>query len=344
MRQKKYPTWKISLIVSVLALITFAAMGLKHVNFSKSVISTAKQNIAAQVREASTEIDRSVNTLVPINISISEDLTSGKLPFDEDAITKRLRSIKAEHQQVFGVGVAFVPGHFPNRHMYAPLYVNRENGQKMVQIEDVYDYTEKSRHWYHRPLTEGPVWQEPHYGQASQAFIANFTAPFFDNTNRDPIGVVFTSMSLDQYQSMVGAQGFGATGFGFLLSGKGAFVSHPDDAYVTEEKTISNWVDEAPSEDLNEMAASALVGRRSFSERVDPSTGKSQWVFIEPIISTGWLLGVVYETHHIEALASVDASLFKVQLSAGFLLLSLLSFFFTRPRKTPIVIQEAKAA
>ena len=292
-------------IVGVVAVVVLG--GAYFVKRSK-LINDAREQATEKVIRATRKIDASLNTLVPVNIKISEDLTSGRLAHDHEQIVARLKQVKGENPSIFGVGVAFVPFAFdPQKRLYAPLYVNREGehnpGPELIQIEDRYDYTGPDRDWYHRPLAEGPVWQEPHYGQASEVFLANFTTPFF---RRDPVadevianGVVFTSMSLDQYRDMVAGLGFGDSGYGFLLSRKGAFVSHPDRDWVLEKKTMGDWANQSGDPKLQNLSQRADAGKRGFAEHTDPATGKSQWVFIEPIISTGWTLGVVFNKESI---------------------------------------------
>lgn len=322
------PTCLIS-VGLISALITaFDYLGRRH-----DVLEVARTAMAEQLRVAAVEIDSRINTLVPVNIELSEDITSGRLAPNEQAIEARLFAIKERYPHIFGVGVAYVPGQFPNRQLYGPLLVNRKEGQTLVYIDEIYDYTEPEREFYHRPLAEGPVWQEPHYGQASQAFIANFTAPFFDGSKAaesKPAGVVFTSMSLEQYQDLVGRQDFGSPGFGFLLSAKGAFVSHPTREYVETNKTLADWIGGSAQNSLQGFVRSVSAGARAFAERVEPESGTLFWVFTEPIISTGWTLGAVFNTQQIPGYVSMNRALVRMIVALVLLAAILLGLMLRR--------------
>ncbi|CAM2006653.1 PDC sensor domain-containing protein [Acanthopleuribacter pedis] len=284
-------------------------------------LQQARTDAEARVRQANRDMEASLNRLVPVNIQISEDLTSGKLPANRDAVEARLRAVKKNVPEIFGVGVAYVPyGFRDDLRLYAPLFVDSGEGAHLVQIEDKYDYTDQDRPWYQLPLKRGPIWQEPHYGIASQSFLANFTTPFFttDATTGEkrPNGVVFTSMSIDQFDRLIHSLRLYETGYGFLVSGKGAFVAHPNGEWVKENHTIQQWADESGDAALKELAAGTVVGKRGFVSHQDAATGKHQWVFTEPIVSTGWSLGMVFDKENIAGWKALEQERQALQITA----------------------------
>ncbi len=283
-------------------------------------LQEARTDAEARVRQANLDMEASLNRLVPVNLRISEDLTSGKLPANPDAIEARLREVKQEVPEIFGVGVAYVPyGFRDDLRLYAPLFVDREAGSDLVQIEDKYDYTDQDRPWYQLPLKRGPIWQEPHYGIASQSFLANFTTPFFTTDaatgEKRPNGVVFTSMSIDQFDRLIHSLGLYETGYGFLVSGKGAFVAHPNAEWVKENHTILEWANQTGDTALKDLAEGTVVGKRGFVSHHDSSTGKYQWVFTEPIVSTGWALGMVFDKENIAGWKSLQQERLALQIA-----------------------------
>lgn len=302
---------RINTLLCGLFIAAVVGWGVAHYYQRRHTLDHARHAAEERVRQATSEMDISLNRLVPVNIALSEDLTTGNLAADSAAIEARLRAIKTEHPRIFGIGVAFAPFQYrPGQRLYAPLFVDREDGPAMVQIEDSYDYTSEDRAWYQLPLKQGPVWQEPHYGIASQSYLANFTSPFFgrdpQSGEMQPRGVVFTSMSINQFDQLIASLGLYETGYGFLTSRKGAFVAHPNRQWVENNRTVANWANETGDAALQRLAQETLQGRRSFAEHIDPQTGKHQWVFIEPIISTGWCLGMVFEKDNIEGWAALQ--------------------------------------
>ena len=320
----------------IVSLVVFAGLIYTYTSKRQALLDTAWNQAAQQAREAAQSIDRTLNKLVPINIGISEDLTSGQL--EKKDIVARLKRDKHAHPTVFGVGVAYIPfAYDPQIRLYAPLYVDRKDGPALVQIEDDYDYTEPGRDWYHLPLAEGPVWQEPHYGQASKAYLANFTTPFFERNLEtgeiEPIGVVFTSMSLTQYQELAKSLGLGEKGYAFVLSKKGAFVSHPNPEYVTQNKTLVDWAKELGDPELEELGRAAVHGIRAFTERVDGTSGKTEWVFSEPIVSAGWSVGVVLYRDRLVQFEKLRNLKILLVLAAATTALLALAVYFKRRRE-----------
>jgi len=291
---------RLMLVGAVLCFLVFVGFIWWSRGVARAESEQAIESAAQHAREATLKISQTLDKLVPVNIALSEDLTSGRLTKED--IPERLKRDKALNPVIFGLGVAYSPYSFdPNIRLYAPLYVNGEGGPSLVQIEDKYDYTEEGRDWYHLPLEMGPIWQEPHYGEASQAFLANFTTPFYirdsETGENKPGGVVFSSMSLAQYREIADSLDLGE-GYAFILSAAGVFVSHPDKDYVDKGMSIIQWAEASGRDPLIKLAKNVLNGRRAFAQSRD-ETGRDIWYFSEPIISTGWSVGVVMFKDHL---------------------------------------------
>lgn len=324
--------------MGALTLLVWVGFAVYYAQKKQRLLEEAWASAEGRSRKVRSEIDTALNRLVPVNLAISEDLTAGRLK--KDAIEARLIRDKTENPNIFGLGVAYVPyGFNPDMRLYAPLFVNQEDGEpRLIHIEDDYDYTEPDRDWYHLPQVKGPIWQEPHYGEASKAYLANFTTPFFsrDPETGKPIhsGVVFSSMSLTQYQDLVNSLGLGDLGYAFILSRKGAFVAHPDPELVTGHKTITEWAREQGDERLELLGRNAALGIRGFIERGEARGGRSQWVFAEPINAADWSVGIVF---YKDRLVDWDQlKLFPPLLAVlGILALVLLLFAYLSKGQTP---------
>jgi len=296
----KYATVKKRLLVGLTALFLANLLLLigyffAYIQERKETWAHARDQAQQEAIRATEVIDQALSRLVLVNQSLTKSLNSGTLDYAD--IPQRLIDEMEANPFLLGVGVAFTPYSFdPERRLYSPLYVRRSDTPQMVQIEDSYDYTEQGRDWYHLPLKLGPVWQEPHFGEASNHYLANYTAPFHppDQPDGEPIGVVFTSMSLDQYQALVQSLDLGDTGYGFILSKKGAFVAHPIHSYVMESKTIFELAEEVGDETLADVGRQAADGKQGYFDYQNELTGESAWIFVHAIPSTGWSMGVVY--------------------------------------------------
>ena len=200
--------------------------------------------------------------------------------------------------EVFGIGVAYEPQAYDSEDgLYAPYYVKRQGELQLIQLEDIYDYTKPQHDWYHIPLTEGPVWQEPYFEQASDTMLAEYTTPFYraEPTGQQiPAGVVRINYSLEYVKELIDLLELEETGYGFILSKKGAFIYHPNGEYVEGGKTIFDLAKELNDENLAIMGEQAINGESGDIEITDQVTGQSSWVFYEPLPSAGWSMGVVF--------------------------------------------------
>lgn len=324
---------RLIVILAALCFLLFAGLGWRNRTLAERASHQAVEDAALQARGATLEISHALDKLVPVNIALSEDLTSGRLAKED--IPERLKRDKAQNPVIFGLGVAYTPYSYdPNIRLYAPLYVNGEGGPSMVQIEDKYDYTEEGRDWYHLPVEKGPIWQEPHYGEASQAFLANFTTPFYmrdeETGENKPGGVVFSSMSLAQYREIADSLDLGE-GYAFILSTASVFVSHPDQSYVDKGTSITQWGEASGDEALVEFARKVRTGRRAFAKSWEG--GRETWFFSEPIISTGWSVGVVMYKDHLVSAAPLARNL-PVWASGALFLVFTAAFLMSRRRVT----------
>ena len=203
------------------------------------MVANAQTQANQQAELAAGIIDQQVSGLSETTHSIAEDLSSGRLP--QDQLTDRFKSVIDENPDLFGVGAAYLPyQHDSSVRLYGPYYRrNVATGQhELVQIEDSYDYTLPDgtngvrTHWYHNSLDRGATWSEPLFGTASNAYIAPYISPFYavdDSEARSKVaGVVFTNYSLEKVKSLLTTLELGRTGYAFLLSGNGLYISHPD--------------------------------------------------------------------------------------------------------------------
>ena len=249
-----------------------------------------------EARTAVATIEERLAKLVTTTNSLVADLNSGELRGRED-IVRRLQQEHENNPELYGVGVIFTPyAYSAERRLYAPYYAKRDNLLQLIQVEDIYDYTQPEHDWYHQPLaTDRPVWVEPYFGQAGKAMSANFDAPF-RLPGRSPVegasGVVATVYSMKHLTKVLNSLGLGATGYGFIVSQKGNFIAHPSEELLTTGGNIEDEAKRLQSDLFAAAATKALKGEASQIDIFDPETGEDTWVFFEPIPISGWVLGV----------------------------------------------------
>lgn len=273
------------------------------------ILSEARAHAQWEAQRATGQIDSSLQKMVPPNQALANRLGSGR--WTGPQIEQLLEQTMSENPFLFGVGVAFRPFAFDSRQrLFAPYF--RRSGLTYLD----YDYTE--RDFYMLPMESGgPVWQEPHYGQASQARIANYTAPFYITDSatgeRRPAGVIFTTLTLEDYRELIGSLDLGKTGYGFILSHQGKVIAHPRRDYLGRQLTeIARQRDDAA---LAELARKAVLGESGAVEHTDSISGRSSWIFFQPIPTAGWTMGAVF-FHQEMAREMADLKVRKVLIVA----------------------------
>ncbi len=100
---------------------------------------------------------------------------------------------------------------------------------------------------------------------------------------------------------------------------------------MEQDKTITDWIKAIGDGGLKSLETSVLAGARSFNTFTE--AGAARWLFIEPIVSTGWMLGVVYDTSHLPRLDQLQQSKLLVSVAGLLALLSSIGLWLSRERK-----------
>lgn len=295
----------IVLVLSILVSISLVA----YSNESVSIYSHALDRASDMAEAAAAEIDSQLAAVVPVHQALTRSL--GELPRNREALESHLCQVLGEHPILFGVGAAFHPFRFGEEtRLFAPYCRQRDGSAEAISLP--YDYTlERAAEagpdgehkaintWYHSAVRTGrDTWQEPHYGNASQTWIVNITGPFFDDgEDRDPLGVVFTTLSLAEFRQLMADIDLGETGYSFLVSAEGRFIVHPKESYLGS--TLLAVGEERGDDDLREISEAARLGRSGYLDHSDELTGKRSWMFYQPVPTTGWSLVTVVDQDEV---------------------------------------------
>ena len=291
--------FRVSLLMCVTLFLIIVFLGYTYLQNTSQMLEDAKENAEAQAKDAAGEIGSSLGELITISRSIEDDLSSGKL--QDEQVRTRLKNTLQEHPDLYGVVVAYEPyAYNSTTRLYAPYYVWEEGEPRLIQVEDMYDYTnpdiQDGTHprtdWYHQPLDEGAGWVEPYFGTASDTFLALYGLPFYhtnvSSREKMPVGITAAVYSLDGVRDMVDSLDMGDTGYGFIITEKGTIVSHPIQKYLGRNIADLQQTDKT----LQAITQNIVYGEHQVIYNM--FTGQTSWVFYEPIPSTNWTLGVVF--------------------------------------------------
>jgi phosphoserine phosphatase RsbU/P len=259
--------------------------------------------------------------------------------YQEQDLLKNIRTLLVSNPEIFGSAVAFEPRTFlPRKFYYAP-YSFRDKDQtiKTVFLGDE-DYRYFSQDWYQVPRElNQAVWSEPYYDEGGGNIVmATYSVPFNQTKKGARVfgGVVTADLSLAWLEEIVGAIKIYKTGYAFLISQNGVFVTHPRKDLILRESLFS-LAEERGDKNLREIGRAMIRGDQGFSPLQDMVSGKKSWLAYAPLASSGWSLGVVIpEEELLAGIRDLSREVLLIGLLGGILLviaISLVAGTITRP-------------
>ena len=83
------------------------------------------------------------------------------------------------------------------------------------------------------------------------------------------------------------------SGYAFLISQNGVFVTHPEQRLIMRE-SIFSLAEARGDSKMREVGRDMVRGGEGFVPIPDSLTGRKSWLYYAPLPSTGWSLGVVF--------------------------------------------------
>ncbi len=272
---------------------------------------------------------------VPQNVAYLLENTN----YDESELFKIIYAIVEKNPEIFGAAVAFEPFAFDKkRKYYAPYFYKANGGISFKYLDRFYDYF--SWDWYQIPRElEQPQWTEPYFGEGGGILMSSYAVPFYrvvEGTRR-LAGVVVVDISLDHLRDIVSSIKILNSGYGFLISKNGTFVTHPIKEYIMNE-TIFSVAEERGDSMLRETGRRMIRGETGYSQIPVRSavTGKYCIMTYVPIKSNGWSLGVLFPNDELMAdITNLNHVVIALGV-IGLLLLSLAIVFIARSITRPL--------
>lgn len=214
---------------------------------------------------------------------------------DAAGLDHALENVLAANPDVYGAAAAFAPGAFrPGLAHYAPYFCRRDGRASRVSLGDADRY--ELENWYLVPRVLGrPVWSEPYFDEAGGGIVmTTYSVPIFrtEGARREFLGVVTADVSLEWLRRQVGKISMYRSGYAFLLSRNGVFVSHPDSRMIMRE-SIFSLAEQADSPKLRAIGQDMTRGREGFARLPDFVLGQPAWLAYAPMPDTGWSMGVI---------------------------------------------------
>ena len=195
--------------------------------------------------------------------------------------------------------------------------------------------------WYQVPRElKQPIWSEPYYDEGGgNAIMATFSVPFYHDVGgvRTIAGIVTADIALTWLREIVSSVKFLDTGYAFLISRNGVFVTHPEQKLVMKS-SIFSLAECSGNDQLHRIGKEMIRGGEGFVALDDPVSGKRSWMYFAPLRSSGWSIGVIFPERELFADVNTLSQVVVLIGLAGFVLLfaavALISRAITRPLRS----------
>jgi sigma-B regulation protein RsbU (phosphoserine phosphatase) len=225
-------------------------------------------------------------------------------PANREDLLRLMNRALVHNPEIYGIGVAFQPFAFDPKQYYFMPYIHREEGRTKVSFlgSDTYRYFFQD--WYQIPKElQRPLWSEPYYDEGGGNIImSTYSLPFFREKDgkKEVRGIVGADISLMGLEELVTSVKIFQTGYAFLVSQNGRFLTHPDKSLIMRQSMFSLAVSRNDPE-LRKIGREMIRGGQGFAPVNDFVSGKKSWMYYTPLGQSGWTLGVIFPEEELFA-------------------------------------------
>jgi methyl-accepting chemotaxis protein len=300
-------TQMLAMLLPAIVIVFAASMAVAVLMSSSAQRSMAYQQATELARHEADSFDvqsRAHQQLAQALSRVMESYSGGS----RDEVSAMLQHVLDEDTSIVGAYVAYEPNAFDGKDAdyvgaaghddtgrFLP-YWNRLSGT--VAVEPLVGYDTDA--YYQAPKASGTDSViEPYLYQGT--LMASYVSPI----TRDGqfVGISGVDVSLGDLDKTVSAITFLDSGYAFLVSNGGLFVSYPDKDYIGT-KSMLQLAKDAGNDDLAQVAKDVQAGREGQIATIDPTTGKQVILFYAPVGTGNWSMVVVAPVS--EMLAAVN--------------------------------------
>lgn len=283
----------LTLLVSTLLLV--AIVGYNYTVSRDIIVELAEDKGTLLAQSTSQKISGVLTTVQKVADSVAFSLEEGSL--SERRLRDLGRRMLNDNPEIFGTAIAFEPyGFDPALEYYAPYNYRSQNRFSFTNLGGD-DYQYFFMDWYLLPKElDRSVWTEPYFDEGGgQELMTSYSVPFYRmrEGGKAMAGVVAADISISWMQKLLSDISKQETGYVFLLSRYGTYISHPDADLVMND-TIFTAAEDLGLPQLREVGRRMLAGETGVVELDGlPITGDS-FLYFTPLEGQKWSIGVVF--------------------------------------------------
>ncbi len=290
---------RVLLIILIIGAVVFSI----YYYFTRSTLEEmTRQNAVSLADNTVHKIEKVIRPSEKIPENLAWMLETGAVP--RDSVFPFLKKLLKNNPSISGCVIAYEPYTVdPERKYYAPFAFYNQKGGIDTSYLGGEDLNYFIRDWYQIPMMlEKSYWTEPYFAEGGgDIFLTSYSVPFYsrENGKRKVAGVITIDISLDWLTDIVNSVEILETGYAFLLSGNGVYVTHPNRSNIMNE-TIFTRAKELDEPQMRAVGRDMISGKSKLRSVKLKDIG-SVLVYHTPIPSTKWSLGVVYPRDEIFA-------------------------------------------
>ena len=327
------------LVLGGTSIVCSLVLAYSYYSSKKIILSEVEKNARNLTMSVARRIEQEFRAVEKIPLGTVCFLETTK--WTKESLLRMLKRSVLDSPELYGSIVAFEPYCFSESvEAYAPYYCKSKDGLEFLELAPPsYNYFQFD--WYHIPKElKAPVWSEPYFDEgAGNILMTTYSVPFFQRDGRNSpgrlMGIVTADVSLEWLTRLLRSIDAGRTGYCFLVSGNGAFISHPDPNLIMRESLFS-IAEESGKPHLRRIFKDMLSNRSGFVDVGVDLKGEDAFLAYARIPSTGWSLGTVFLKNEI--FADVE-KLFRITIllaAVGILLLLTVSILTARSIARPL--------
>ena len=289
---------KMTLFVLGGAILVFIViLGDSYISSRRIILAQAEENARNLANSMAYRIEQEFRAIEKVPESLAIFLETAQ--WDKNELHMLLKAMVADNKEVFGSAAAFEPFALDRFvKSQSPYYYNSASGIKSAQLgTDDYDYFQWD--WYLIPrVLQRSIWSEPYLdAEVSNILMSTYSTPFFwpmePGKNKRIRGVITADMSLVWLTELVSSIEAGKTGYGFLISRNGVFITNPNEKLILKESMFS-LARELKDPQLRTVGRRMLKQNSGFMRLDSALTDTPVFLAFTRIPSTGWSLAVLF--------------------------------------------------
>ena len=299
---------KNSLAFKIISRILLFCMALGLVIFSiyyyytrTTIERSARENAISLADNTISKIEEIIKPTETIPNNLAWIIETGAIP--KDSILPFLTKVVKNNPSIYASAIAFEPYAFNKDKYYYSPYAYRNGDSIEETFLGAADYDYFIMDWYQIPsVIQQPYWSEPYYDDnGGNALLTTYSVPFYMNENgkREFGGIITIDISLEWLTDIVNSVKIFETGYAFLISRNGMYVTHPNREDIMN-KTIFTKARELDDPQIRELGREMISGKSNLWNISLKGPG-NVWIYHKQLSSTKWTLGVVYPNNEMYA-------------------------------------------